>query len=138
MSHTPIGDFEDLRSHLAAQYRLTISEPWLLAFERDTVPGRKQNVFIAEIDSEDGRHLLRISSPIRPMDGIDPMRCLSFNWQQRLGFLAVGDLDGQDYLHLCENRPYRGLSAEELDYLVGEIAVLADSIEAGLGGPDTA
>jgi hypothetical protein len=33
------------------------------------------------------------------------MRCLRFNWQQRMGFL-VEDLDGAPYLHRCANRPY--------------------------------
>ena len=33
------------------------------------------------------------------------------------------------YLHLCENRPYEGLSTEEIDVLVDEIGRLADNLE---------
>jgi hypothetical protein len=33
------------------------------------------------------------------------------------------------YLHLCENRPYEGLDAAEVDALVEEIGRLADNLE---------
>ena len=31
---------------------------------------------------------------------------LAFNWQSRVGYLAIGELDDVPYLQLCENRPY--------------------------------
>ena len=67
-----------------------------------------------------------------PLTGMDARRCLRFNWEQRVGFLAVSDLDGSPYLHLCENRPYELLTTAELDRLIGEIGPLGDSLEKAI------
>jgi hypothetical protein len=93
---------------------------------------RHQGLYFAEIDAEDGRKYLRISTPIGPLTGMDAKRCLRFNWEQRVGFLAVSDLDGSPYLHLCENRPYELLSPEELDRLIDEIGPLGDRLEEAI------
>ena len=63
---------------------------------------------------------------------MDAKRCLRFNWEQRVGFLAVSDLDGSPYLHLCENRPYELLSAGEIDHLIAEIGPLGDRLEQAI------
>ncbi len=63
------------------------------------------------------------------MTGLDARRSLEFNWQQRVGYLAQSMLDGVPYLHLCENRPYDGLNASEIDRLVLEIGGLGDTLE---------
>lgn len=132
-----MNDFEDVRSHFSSQHQLKNNDPWLISLELPTASGqRRQSVFLAEIDSEDGRHVLRVSSPIAPMGHIDAQRCLEFNWQQRVGYLASGKLDDEAYLHLCENRPYRGLSSDELDYIVAEIGALADGLEQALTHAD--
>ena len=122
--------FEEVRSHLNARYTLRINDPYLLSFDLMTENGtRHQGLYLAELDSEDGRKYLRISTPIGPLTGMDAKRCLRFNWEQRLGYLAVSDLDGSPYLHLCENRPYELLSAKELDRIVNEIGPLGDRLE---------
>jgi hypothetical protein len=54
---------------------------------------------------------------------------LRFNWEQRNGFLAVTDLDGSPYLHLCENRPYDLLNQQELRRLIDELGTLGDQLE---------
>jgi hypothetical protein len=81
------------------------------------------------MSGEDGRHYLRVSTVIAPMTGVDARRMLAFNWESRVGYLAIGDLDGMPYLQLCENRPYDTLNAAELDRLVLEIGGLGDQME---------
>ena len=47
----------------------------------------------------------------------------------RVGYLAVSELEGSPYLQLCENRPYTGLTAAEIDRVIIEIGGLGDRIE---------
>lgn len=124
-----MDSFEDARTHLATRYALRDSDPYLISFDLPAPDGRRQSVFLAELDSEKGRKYLRVSSPIAPLGDLDPAKCLRFNWEQRVGYLSLSDLDGVPYLHLCENRPFRGLSAKELDSVVAEIGALADRLE---------
>lgn len=122
--------FEQVRSHVSSRHPLRINDPYLLSFDLRLENGaRHQGIYLTELEDEGGRKYLRISTPIGPLTGIDPRRCLRFNWEQRVAFLAVSDLDGSPYLHLCENRPYDTLSAAELDHLVAEIGPLGDRLE---------
>lgn len=122
--------FEDLRAHVGSHDGIQSSEPYLISIDVALEGGRSQGVFLADLENEDGSRMLRISSPVAPLDALDALRCLRFNWAQRVGFLAAGELDGRDYLHVCENRRYRALDAEELDGLLTEIADLADRLES--------
>lgn len=121
--------FEDVRAHLGARFALTASEPYQIGFDLDIDEDRRQGIFLGDLETEGGRRYLRISTPIAPLAKSDATRSLRFNWEQRVGYLAVGDLDGVPYLHLCENRPYDGLDANEVDALVEEVGRLADSLE---------
>jgi hypothetical protein len=124
--------FEDVRTHFAAQQTLANNEPYLISFELDTGDGRRQGIYLAELESEDGNKLLRVSTPVAPLGAMDPAKCLRFNWAQRVGYLALNDLDRVPYLHLCENRPYSQLSERELDRVIAEIGALADSLEQAM------
>ena len=93
---------------------------------------RHQGLYFAELEGDDGRKYLRVSTPIGPLTGVDAKRCLRFNWEQRVAVLAVSDLDGSPYLHLCENRPYELLTPAELDRLIGEIGPLGDRLEEAI------
>ena len=89
-------------------------------------------------DDDDGAKYLRISTPIGPYTGMDGVRCLRFNWEQRTGYLAVSDLAGSPYLHLCENRPYTELSDAEIDRVIAELGTLGDRMEQAISsGGDT-
>lgn len=122
--------FEDVRSHMTARFTLRINDPYIICFDMSLEDGtRHQGVYLTELDDEAGHKVLRVSTPIGPLTGMDAKRCLRFNWEQRLGFLAVSDLDGSPYLHLCENRPYELLSKAELDRIVEEIGPLGDRLE---------
>lgn len=122
--------FEDLRAAVGGNKGITSSDPYLISIDVPLDNGRSQGVFLADLEHEDGSRLLRISSPVAPLDALDALRCLRFNWAQRVGFLAAGELDGRDYLHVCENRRYRALDADEIDGLLTEVADLADRLES--------
>ena len=70
-----------------------------------------------------------VSTAIAPTTGMDARRALAFNWQSRVGYLAIGELDGVPYLQLCENRPYDCVQAAEIDRLVLEIGGTGDAME---------
>jgi hypothetical protein len=128
-----VHSFEEVRSHIHARYTLRINDPYLLNFDLQTEGGaRHQGLYLAELDGDDGRKYLRVSTPIGPLTGVDAKRCLRFNWEQRVGYLAVSDLDGSPYLHLCENRPYELLTQAELDRLINELGPLGDRMEKAI------
>ena len=92
--------------------------------------GRQAVLYIlAELEDDDGRRFLRASTIIAPITGIDARRMLAFNWQSRVGWLAIGELDGVPYLQLCENRPYDALDAAEIDRLILQIGGQGDRME---------
>ncbi len=121
--------FEAIRSHLNGQYDLRHNDPYLISFDVLLPDGRNQGMYLAELEDEKDRKYLRVSTPVGPLVGVDARRCLRFNWEQRVGYLAVSDLDGSPYIHLCENRPYELLTAEELDGLLAELSSLGDRLE---------
>jgi hypothetical protein len=121
--------FEAIRSQLNGQYQLRHNDPYLISFDVRLPEGRNQGIYLAELEDEDDRKYLRVSTPVGPLVGVDARRCLRFNWEQRVGYLAVSDLDGSPYIHLCENRPYELLTAEELERLIAELAALGDNLE---------
>ena len=124
--------FEAVRSHVGSRHQLRQNDPYLISFDITLPRGRHQGIYLTELEDEGGRRYLRISTPIGPLAGTDPRRCLRFNWEQRTGFLAVTDLDGSPYLHLCENRPYDVLDHTELQRLIDELAALGDQLEQAI------
>ncbi len=124
-------NFEQIRSHLVASgYRLTLQEPFVLCVELSLAQGKRhQAIFLSEMQDDDGREYLRVSTAIAPITGLDARRALAFNWASRVGFLAIGELDGVPYLELCENRPYDCVDAAEIDRLVLEIGGTGDEME---------
>ena len=124
-------NFEQIRSHLVASgYKLSVQEPFVACVELSLAQGKRhQAIFLAEMQDDDGRDYLRISTALAPITGLDARRALRFNWDSRVGYLAISELDGVPYLHLCENRPYDALTASEIDRLVLEIGGTGDEIE---------
>jgi hypothetical protein len=125
-----VQNFEDIRSHLASKHQLTQNQPFVISFDLSLPAGRVQSLFLADIETEEGRRLLRMSTPVAPMTQLPAEKCLRFNWAQRVGFLAVDDLDGIPYGHLCENRSYGTLTTRELDRVLIELGQLADKLES--------
>ncbi len=127
-------NFEQIRGHLLkAGFRLTTQDPYVACVELSLDGGtRHQSIFLSELDGDDGRQMLRVSTVIAPITGVDARRALAFNWQSSVGYLAIGELDGVPYLQLCENRPYPGLDEAEVERLVLEIGGVGDSMERAL------
>lgn len=122
--------FEQIRDYVRDGYTVTANEPYVVCVELSLEKGRRhQALFLAELEDEDGRCYVRVSTAIAPMTGIDARKALHFNWESRVGYLAIGTLDGVPYLQLCENRPYEGLSAAEVDRLILEIGGMGDRME---------
>jgi hypothetical protein len=126
-------NFEQIRSHVQGKYKITAQEPYLLCVELSMDKGtRHQSIFLAQLDGEDEREYLRVSTAIAPMTGVDMRKMLAFNWQSRVGYMAIGEMDGVPYLMLCENRPFSTVSAAEVDRLIMEIGGLGDQLERAL------
>ncbi len=127
-------NFEQIRSHLASgDFRITMQEPYMLCVELSREQGRRHPaIFRSELADDDGRTYLRFSTVIAPTTGIDCRRALAFNWESRVGYLAIGELDHVPYLQLCENRPYESLGPSEVDRLILEIGGMGDQMERAL------
>lgn len=124
--------FAEVRQHILSSHKLTTDEPFLLSFEFQAENDRRQSIFLAELESADGRRYLRIETTVAPLEDFDAEKCLRINLLQRVGYLAVGDLDGTPYIKMCENIPYSTLSGQELDHSISRIAPLADRMEEAL------
>ena len=123
-------NFENIRSAIKSDYKITAREPYMVCVELSLDHGRRhQSIFLAEIEDDDGRKYLRVSTVVAPMTGLDARKMLAFNWQSRVGYMAMGELDGVPYLQLCENRPYDCLTAAEVDRLILEIGGVGDNLE---------
>ena len=127
-------NFEQIRTHLAGgDYRVKMQEPYVMCVELSLEKGtRHQAIFLSEMQDEEGREYLRVSTAVAPTAGLDARRALAFNWESRVGYLAVGELDGVPYLQLCENRPYDTMSPAEVDRLILEIGGMGDRMERAL------
>ena len=127
-------NFEQIRRHInTGDYRVTMQDPYVMCVELSLDGGRRhQAIFLSELHDDDGRNYLRVNTVIAPITGIDARRALGFNWQSRVGYLAIDELDGVPYLQLCENRPYELLDADELRHVIDEIGPLGDQLEQAI------
>ncbi len=122
--------FSEVRQHMMDHYELRIDEPFIISFEFP-IPGgdRRQSIFLAELETSDGRRVLRVETPVAPLSDLAAEKCLRINLTQRVGYLAVGDLDGIPYIKMCENLPYAFVGEQELDYTIRNVAQTADKME---------
>ena len=122
--------FAEVRQHIIDHHELTIDEPFIISFDcpiEDS--GRLQSIFLAELKTGDGRRVLRVETPVAPLADFDAEKCLRINLMQRVGYLAVGDLDSTPYIKMCENLPYAYVGEQELDYVIRNLAQSADNME---------
>lgn len=128
--------FKLIRQHLAdAGFDVTLQDEGVASIELSLEQGsRRQTIFLSELHDEDGRPYLRVSSAVASASGVDAARALNFNWQSRVGYLAIGDMDGQPYLQLCENRPFDGLDGAEVHRMVLDIGGTSDRMERVISG----
>ena len=122
--------FSEVRNHILESYKLRIDEPFIISFECQINGGeRRQSIFLAELKTGDGRRVLRVETPVVPLEDMSAEKCLRLNLTLRVGYLAVGDLDGVPYIKMCENLPYAFLHDAELDYTIKHVAQMADQME---------
>jgi hypothetical protein len=122
--------FSEVRKHILDLYELRIDEPFIVSFEYAFKSNdRRQSIFLAELETADGRRVLRVETPVAPLEDLDAEKCLRINLTQRVGYLAVGDLDGVPYIKMCENLPYAFVGEQELDYTIRNVAQTADKME---------
>jgi hypothetical protein len=126
-------NFEQIRGTIPREHKITAREPYMVCVELSLDQGRRhQSVFLAEVEDDDARKYLRVSTVVAPMTGLDAKRILAYNWNSRVGYMACGDLDGVPYLQLCENRPYETLNGSEVERLILEIGGTGDHLERNL------
>ena len=122
--------FAEVRNHILESHKLRIDEPFIISFECWIDEGeRRQSIFLAELKTNDGRRVLRVETPVVPLADLSAEKCLRMNLTLRVGYLAVGDLDGVPYIKMCENLPYAFLLGQELDYTIKHVAQMADQME---------
>ena len=122
--------FAEVRNHMMDLYTLEIDEPFIISFEYPIDGGqRRQIIFLAELETERGRRVLRVETPVAPLEDLDAEKCLRINLTQRVGYFAVGDMEGVPYIKMCENLPYDFVGEEELDYTIRNVASTADRME---------
>jgi len=122
--------FSEVRKHIMDLYDLRIDEPFIISFEYPINDGkRRQSMFLAELETSEGRRVLRVETPVAPLADLDAEKCLRINLTQRVGYLAVGDLDSIPYIKMCENLPYAFVGEQELDYVIRNVAQSADNME---------
>jgi len=125
--------FAEVRQHILNNHTLFIDEPFQLAFDCEVESdSRKQAIYIAELKASDNRRYLRVETLICPLADFDAEKCLRINLILRVGYMAVGDLDGTAYVKMCENMPYSSLDGEELEYVISHVAPMADRMEQAL------
>lgn len=122
--------FAEVRKHVVKNHKLFIDEPFQIGFECPIDDSdRKQSIFLAELKSSDNRRYIRVETLICPLEDFDAEKALRINLIQRVGYLAVGDLEGIPYVKMCENLAYKSLDGEELEYVISHIAPMADRME---------
>ena len=125
--------FAEVRKHVMDHHQLFMDEPFQIGFECPIEDSdRKQGIFLAEIKSADNRRYLRVETIICPLEDFDAEKCLRINLVLRVGYLAVGDLDGVAYVKMCANLAYSSLDGDELEYVISNIAPMADRMEQAL------
>ena len=125
--------FAEVRKHVMDHHQLFIDEPFQIGFECPIEESdRMQGIFLAEIKSADNRRYLRVETIICPLEDFDAEKCLRINLVLRVGYLAVGDLDGVAYVKMCANLAYSSLDGDELEYVISNIAPMADRMEQAL------
>ncbi len=124
--------FSEIRAFVNKHHKLLQDEPFLISIETD-IGKRKQSLFLAEIKDRDGRNFLRLETPVAPLAVFDAEKCLRINLMLRLGYLAVGDLEGVPYIKLVANYDYESLTPALLTHGIETLAPLADEMEQALG-----
>ncbi|MEM1081498.1 MAG: hypothetical protein AAGH65_07935 [Pseudomonadota bacterium] len=130
-----IETFAELSEHVKQHFNVVHEEKFVLGLEVDTGDDtRRQSLFLAELRDSDDHRVLRVETTVAPLAQHDPVKALRVNLLLRVGYLAVGDLEGIPFLKLCENVAYRSLTPVVINDRIVRVARLGDEIEQTLTG----
>ena len=79
-------NFEQIRTHIAGNgYRILMQEPYVMCVELSLEQGtRHQAIFLSEMQDDDGRDYLRVSTAVAPTTGLDAKRALKWTVIERI------------------------------------------------------
>lgn len=125
--------FAEIAEFAGTHFNAVHDEKFMLGLEVSTgASGRHQSVFLAEIKDDDDHRHLHLETTVGPLGSHDPLKILRVNLMLRVGYLAVGDLEGVPFLKLCKNIGYRYVSGDLVLESVQQMAELGDEIEQTL------
>lgn len=125
--------FAEIAAFAGKNFNAVHKEKFVLGLEIPTGrAGRHQSVFLAEIKDDDDRRYLHLETTVGPLGQHDPLKVLRVNLMLRVGYLAVGDLEGVPFLKLCDNIGYRYLGEDLLLDTISQMAELGDEMEQTL------
>ncbi len=130
-----IETFAELSAHVKTHFNVVHEEKFVLGLEVTTgSEQRRQSLFLAELRDADDQRVLRVETTVAPLAQHDPVKALRVNLMLRVGYLAVGDLEGIPFLKLCDNVQYQSLTPGVINEHIHCIASLGDEIEQALTG----
>lgn len=125
--------FSEIAEFAREHFNAVHDEKFVLGLEIPTGrEGRHQSVFLAEVKDDNDRRYLHLETTVGPLGQHDPLKVLRINLMLRVGYLAVGNLEGVPFLKLCQNIDYRYLGQELLLETVRQLAELGDEMEQTL------
>ena len=82
--------FSEVRHHILRALEIRIYVPFFISFECPIgTDGRRQSMFLAELQTSVGRRVLRVETPVAPLEDFDAEKCLRINLMQRVGYLGA-------------------------------------------------
>jgi len=125
--------FAEIAEFARAHFNAVHDEKFVLGLEIPTGrDGRHQSIFLAEVKDDNDHRYLHLETTVGPLGQHDPLKILRINLMLRVGYLAVGDLEGVPFLKLCQNIGYRYVNGNLLLETVKKLAELGDEMEQTL------
>ena len=120
-------NFEQVRSHVtSAGYRVTVQEPYVLCVELSLDQGaRHQSIFLVELQDDDGRGYLRVSTAVAPTGTLDPARFRPLEVTGRVRLVADGRFHSESFGEAWDAGPTVVIEAGNVTWVVGSMAARA-------------
>ena len=120
-----------VQDYLRNQYSLENDQPDMISMVWAYEDGRSQKVILRKY-SVDSREMLEIKSPFARIEHGSPELFLRKNSELPLAMIALSS----DVYLVVYNAILENLTADDLEWALGRVAAIADSLEAELGVGD--